>query len=116
MKRFVLALLLIVGASSFCAQEASASQFQLGIGVGRGGVQLQIGSVGFNQRYVAAGQAWVNEPYIYWQSIPDPLTGHVYRVQRIGYTRRLVVLYYDRLLGGYGYFDRYGNPIPYRRY
>lgn len=118
MKRFALALLLIVGASFFSAQEASAGQFQLGIGVGvaRGAVQVQIGGGGFNQRYVAAGQAWVNEPYIYWQSIPDPVTGRIYRVQRIAYTRRLVVLYYDRLLGGYGYFDRYGNPIPYRRY
>ncbi len=85
----------------------------IGFGIARGGINLTVGSVGFNQRYVMAGQAWVNAPYIWYQYVPDPFTGRVVPVQRIGYTRRLVVLYYDTWQGGYGYFDQFGNPVPY---
>ena len=129
MKRLFMAMSLMVVGVLFTAQEANAGHVGAGVGlqiggggvgfglsVGGGAVRLNIGGAGFNQRYVAAGQAWVNEPYIYWQSIPDPTTGRIYRVQRIGYTRRLVVLYLDTWTGGYGYFDRFGNPIPYRRF
>lgn len=84
-----------------------------GFGIARGGINLTVGSIGFNQRYVVAGQAWVNEPYIWYQYVPDPFTGRVVPVQRIGYNRRLVVLYYDTWQGGYGYFDRFGNAVPY---
>ncbi len=117
MKSFALAAALVFGLILVPAQNASAGvNLNLGVGVGvgfaGGGVTLTVGSPAFNQRYVPVGQAWVNEPYIYRQAVVDPLTGRVYVVQRIAYTRRLVVLYYDRLQGGYGYFDRLGNPIP----
>jgi len=114
MKRFALTLALLLG-GFFCLQtQAQAAHVQLGIGlgVGTGGIHLNVGTQAFNQRYVPVGQAWVNEPYVYWQNVPDPVTGRIYRVQRIAYTRRLVVLYYDNWQGGYGYFDRWGNPIP----
>lgn len=84
----------------------------VGIGFASGGVNLQVGTVAFRQRFIPVGQVWVNEPYIYWQTIADPFTGRLVRVQRIGYTRRLTVLYLDTWQGGYGYFDRWGNPIP----
>lgn len=85
----------------------------VGVGVGfANGLQVVIGNPGFNQRYVAVGQAWVNEPYIYWRTIRDPFTGRIVTVRQVGTYRRLVVLYLDRVTNTYGYFDSYGNPIP----
>lgn len=116
MKKFALAAALLFGAAFLVPQSASAAQVNVGVGFSVGGFNFSIGSAAFNQRFVAVGQAWVNEPYVYWQNVPDPTTGRIYRVQRIAYTRRLVVLYLDTWQGGYGYFDRWGNPIPYNRY
>ncbi|MBX9686923.1 MAG: hypothetical protein K2X27_09490 [Candidatus Obscuribacterales bacterium] len=120
MKKLILAAALLCGGFILAPSAVQAAPLNIGVGVGvgfgTGGVYLNLGSVAFNQRYVVAGQAWVNEPYIYWINVPDPFTGRVYPVQRIGYTRRLVVLYLDTWQGGYGYFDRWGNPVPYRRW
>lgn len=126
MKRLLFAAALLLCGFTAMQSEAQASPIRIGVGVGvngvgvgagfgiaRNGINLNIGTVGFNQRYVVAGQAWVNEPYFYWVNIPDPRTGRVVPVRRVGYTRRLVVLYLDTWQGGYGYFDRWGNPVPY---
>lgn len=102
MKRLTLALALALGGIFAVTQEAAA-QVNFGINVR-------------NQRYVAAGQAWVNEPYIYWQAIPDVTTGRVRVVPRTGFTRRLVWLYLDTYTSSYFYLDRLGNPVPYQRY
>lgn len=96
------------------AAQAANANVRVGVSFSTGFVNFAVGTAAFNQRYVVAGQAWVNEPYVYWINVPDPTTGKVYRVQRIGYTRRLVVLYLDTWTGTYGYFDRWGNPVPWQ--
>lgn len=120
MKALTFALALLCGAFAFTPSAEARPPVQAGVGIGVGvrvggfanGLQVVIGNPGFNQRYVAAGLAWVDEPYIYWQTIRDPFTGRVHRVQRIGTYRRQVVIYLDTWTNTYGYFDSYGNPIP----
>ena len=64
-------------------------------------------------RYVLHFLAWIDEPYIAYRVIPDPYTGKVHTIPTIRYRRVLTPIYLDRLTNTYGYFDRFGNPVPY---
>lgn len=64
-------------------------------------------------RYQFHFLAWIDEPYIAYRMVPDPYTGRVHRVQVIRYNRILRKIYYDRQTNTYGYFDNFGNPVPY---
>lgn len=64
-------------------------------------------------RYVFHFLAWVDEPYIAYRVIPDPYTGRYHKVRVLRYNRVLVRVYLDRMSNTYGYFDRFGNPVPY---
>lgn len=112
MKQISLALVLAVFGCLALPQDSRAGELRLGVTVGQ--VQVQLGGGVFNQRLVPVFQAWVNEPYIFWRVVPDPANGRVYRVPEVRYTRRLVWVYYDRVTNAYGYFDRFGNPVPYQ--
>ena len=118
MKAFTLALALVAG-SFFLTETAQAGHcppvtagVSVGVNVGfANGFQVVIGAPGFNQRYIAVAQVWVNEPYIYWTTVRDPFTGRIVPVRRVGVWRHLTWLYLDQVTGNYGYFDSYGNPI-----
>lgn len=64
-------------------------------------------------RYAFHFLAWINDPYIAYQVIPDPYTGRFHTVPVVRYNRILVRVYLDRITNTYGYFDRFGNPVPY---
>jgi hypothetical protein len=114
MKKFALAALLTFLSVFALTQETQAGGLRLGITAGR--VNVQVGGVVFSNfagRLVPVFQAWVNEPYVFWRVVPDQF-GRIYRIPEVRYTRRLVWVYYDQVTNSYGYFDRFGNPVPYR--
>ena len=63
-------------------------------------------------RYIPVFQAWIDEPFIFYRVVPSP-NGPV-PLPSIGYNRRLVQVFYDRVTNAYGYFDQFGNPVPYK--
>jgi hypothetical protein len=113
MKRLVLVAAMLFFGIFMTQQTANAQSVRFGVNLGfqPNGFQFNVGA-GFNQRYVAAGQAWVNEPYVYWRRVPDVTTGKVHLVPQVGYTRRLVVLYLDTWTSTYFYRDSMGNVVP----
>ena len=64
-------------------------------------------------RYVPVFQAWIDEPYVVYRWVLDPLTGNLVPVPVVYTYRRLVWVYLDRVTNTYGYFDRFGFPVPY---
>lgn len=116
MKRLAFVAALLCG-SLFFASNSEAAPVKTKPKTGSfaaGAVNLAVGTANFNQRYVAVAQAWVDEPYIFWRAVPDPYTGQVRQIPAVAYSRRLVWLYYDQVSNTYGYFDVYGNPVPYQ--
>lgn len=103
-------------APSQSGKPATIQKSNSGANFSRGSVGVVIGTVPFNQRYVAVHQAWVDQYYFYWTMIPDLTTGRLVPVRQVGYYRRLVWVYYDRVTGLSGYFDAYGNAMPWPQY